>query len=335
MPIPAQSVIDRCTALLDAEGGDHYNFANDFKPAINNAQVWLTSLYNRLFGEKKVSEESLAELTVIRVFKASVYSRLSFSNHGVVNSKTLLASAAVDNGDGTTKIPCTAHGFDRGGYVTIAGTTSHDGTFQVETVNDANSFSITTGSAFAAETFSITDTAVMEDKLWTILAVYPSIVTIPTVPTGLPADGQALSAFISDVSMRKPSVPAATRLTFEEWGEKEVNPIIAGSPLITKTNLIRYAYLNMADYSTDAYYTANANLELEIAPDVKNELVAVAYLKQPTDIALVTDSLPFPKRLEELITMKVLNFLAIKDDDREDIYNVSDGEVTKAMQLLI
>jgi len=334
MPISVQKVVDRCTALLDAEGTDHYKFDKDFEPAINNTQVWLTNLYSRLFGEKKISEESLSELTVIRVFKASLYSRLSFSNQGVVNSKTLLASAAVDNGDGTVKIPCTAHGFDRWAFVTIDGTTNYDGTFQITDIPTADAFSIKI--AFVAETFSITDTAVVEDRIWSLLAIYPSIVTIPTVPNPslLPADNLPTSTFVSIVAMRSPVVPAATRLTLEEWGEKEVNPIIPGSPLITKANLIRYAYLDKIDYSSGAYYTGISNMEIEISPDVKNELVAVAFLKQPTDITAVTDYLPFPKTMEEMVVMKTLNFIAIKDDDREDLYNISNDEVAKAISFL-
>ncbi len=416
MPILAQTVIDRCTALLDAEGSDHYKFDKDFQPAINNAQVWLINLYNRLFGEKKVSEESLVELTVIRVFKLSNYSRLSFSNEGVVNEQPLLdAVAAEDNGDGTVKIPCLfVHGFDAGNFVTIDGTDDYDGVFQIQGVDSAATFNIlisevlaangwndavpvtitsigatatvvhtahgllsdsevtiagaiepeyngnviisyvddnsyeygitggpaspatgiiTSTTIFSAEVFASQDTATVKDGIWSILAIYPSISTIPTAPTGLPADADS-SSFITDVAMRKPLVPSATRLTMEEWGEKEVNPLVPGSPLITKSNLIQYAYLDMADYFADTYYLSNVSYELEIAPDIKNTLVAMAYLKQPVDITVATDSLPFPKTMEEMVVMKTLNFLAIKDDDREDLYSISDEEITKAIQLL-
>ena len=489
MPILVQTVIDRCNALLDAEGSDHYTFDKDFIHAINNAQVWLTNLYNRLFGEKKVSEESLVELTVTRIFKTSLYSRLSFSNQGVVDSKTLTAAVAVNNGDGTARIPCARHGFARGGYVDISGTTNYDGTYQVVSIYDVNNFNIlisaaivngdwniadsvtltriadqvsvhhvghglvagdvftisgatqteyngtwtvygvtsediyvyeitttpatpatgtiTSTTVFHAELFSITDTATQEDKIWTILAIYPSIVAIPTAAItpatvaitsaagtatvvhaghgfhtgdnvviagaaeteyngtfaltridadsysytvvgapaspatgtitavlGLPDDDLDYSTLVTNVAMRKPLTGSATRLTLEEWGEKEVNPMIAGSPLITKANLIRYAYLNMMDYAAGAYELGNSNLELEISPDVSNELVALTYLREPVNITSVDDYLPFPRTMEELIVMKTLNFLAIKDDDQDDMYDLSGEEVTKAIQLL-
>jgi len=415
MPIPVQTIIDRCTALLDAEGSDHYKFDKDFKPAINNAQVWLMNLYNRLFGEKKISEESLSELTVIKVFKASVYSRLSFSNQGVTNSKLLDADTATNNDDGTVNLVCEAHGFNVGDFVTISGSIDYNGTFKVQGVADADNFSIlisealsandwndgvsvtitrvdatatvvhanhglqsdsevtiagavqteyngtfvitridsgsysytvsgtpatpatgtiTSTTVFSAETFQGTETAIVDDKVWSILALYPSIETIPAIPTGLPLDDQTGSELVTTVAMRKPLAPAATRLTLAEWAEKEVNPIIPGSPLVTKSNLIRYAYLNHANYSVGVYELGDANLELEIAPDVKNDLVALAYLRQPVDITAVTDVLPFPKSLEVLVVMKTLNFVAFKDDDRQDLYNISEEEVSRAVQLL-
>jgi len=333
MSISVQTVQDRCLALLDAEGTDHYKFDKDFIHAINNAQVWLVNLYNRLFGEKRVSEESLTELIVVRVFKASKYSRLSFSKNVAVISATLAAAAAVDNGDGTVKIPATAHGFARLFFVTISGTTNYDGVFQIITIDDADHFSIY--ATYVAETFSITDTAVQEDKPWSVLAIYPSITTIPTTPNpaGLPPDDQAESTMISHVSMAKP-LKSAKRLTLEEWAAISDNPLLSGSPLITNAELITYGYINMAGYSIDAYGAGNENIEIQISPDVANDLVAAAYLIQPRDITVVGNYLPFPKSLEELVVMKTLNYIAIKEDDRYDIYNISSEEIEKAVQLL-
>lgn len=76
--ISVTSIRDNCNFLLDAEDSDRYLFDEHFKPAINMAQKWLVKLYNRLFGMKKVSEESLYELHYMRVFQASKYSRVSF-----------------------------------------------------------------------------------------------------------------------------------------------------------------------------------------------------------------------------------------------------------------
>lgn len=76
--IPVTTIISRIQSALDAEGFDHYQFDEDFKPAINYAQDWLTQLYSRVMGDKKYSEEMLRDLTYIRVWKTSIYGRIHF-----------------------------------------------------------------------------------------------------------------------------------------------------------------------------------------------------------------------------------------------------------------
>ena len=46
--IPVTTIINRIKSALDAEGFDHYKFNEDFKPAINYAQDWITQLYSRV-----------------------------------------------------------------------------------------------------------------------------------------------------------------------------------------------------------------------------------------------------------------------------------------------
>lgn len=81
--ISCQEIVNRCNFLLDAEGSDRYTWDRDFKPAINSAIEWLESLFNAGFAKKKFTPEGLRELTKVRVFKASKYSRLSFDSTSV------------------------------------------------------------------------------------------------------------------------------------------------------------------------------------------------------------------------------------------------------------
>lgn len=76
--IPVTTIISQIESALDAEGFDHYKFDEDYKPAINYAQGWLTQLYSRVMGDKKFSEENLIDLTYIRVWKTSIYGRIDF-----------------------------------------------------------------------------------------------------------------------------------------------------------------------------------------------------------------------------------------------------------------
>ena len=75
--IAVQSIIDRMESALDAEGSDRYTFARDYKSAINSSVEWLQAVFNKAFGEKKLSEENLRDLVRVAVFQASEYSRIN------------------------------------------------------------------------------------------------------------------------------------------------------------------------------------------------------------------------------------------------------------------
>ncbi len=83
--IPVTKIISQVESMLDAEGFDHYAFDEDYKPAINYAQDWITQLYSRLMSERKFSEEMLRELTYIRVWYTSIYSRLHLGGIGMTD----------------------------------------------------------------------------------------------------------------------------------------------------------------------------------------------------------------------------------------------------------
>ena len=77
--IVASALIERMVAALDAEGSDRYQFTRDFKPAINYAIEYYVTVFNAAFGDKKLSEENLRELTRTRIFQTSKYSRIQFA----------------------------------------------------------------------------------------------------------------------------------------------------------------------------------------------------------------------------------------------------------------
>lgn len=76
--ISVQTVNDRMNATLDSEGSDRYLFDQDFKPAINSSVEWLVSVFNKAFADKKLSEEDLKELIVVRIWQANGFSRIHF-----------------------------------------------------------------------------------------------------------------------------------------------------------------------------------------------------------------------------------------------------------------
>jgi hypothetical protein len=79
MPILVQEIVNRALSALDAEGSDRYLFDQDFKPALNYAEEWITSAFNKGFAENKLSGEGLRELAKIGVWQANNFSRIAFN----------------------------------------------------------------------------------------------------------------------------------------------------------------------------------------------------------------------------------------------------------------
>lgn len=76
MPILAQDVADQLRFALDAEDSDHYSDTLDIIPAINAAVKWSVGIINIALGEKKISEESLSDISIARVMQTSKDSRI-------------------------------------------------------------------------------------------------------------------------------------------------------------------------------------------------------------------------------------------------------------------
>jgi hypothetical protein len=146
--------------------------------------------------------------------------------------------------------------------------------------------------------------------LWTVLAIYPK----PTVNKGISsstATTKDQSKFRDDLSFIK-SEHSAKRLTFEEWNENSKNVFMPGNNLLQGA-LAEYSYLDMADYTSKSYDNVSGKTEFEIRPGIPNELVALAYLKRPTEINLSSDSVEFPDSLKELIAEIALNYISFKE----------------------
>lgn len=87
--IPVQTIVDRVTSILDAEGSDRYLFDQDFKPAINLTKDWVVAVFNKAFADKKLSEENLKELVQTKVWTTSTFSRINI-DPSVVNVWSVL-----------------------------------------------------------------------------------------------------------------------------------------------------------------------------------------------------------------------------------------------------
>jgi hypothetical protein len=90
MSIPVSEIKTRVLAALDDEGSLRYSFANDIKPNLNSAIEILVTWFNQAFAEKKISAESLSEITYVKVWQANSYSRVAFNETAVGHSKWTL-----------------------------------------------------------------------------------------------------------------------------------------------------------------------------------------------------------------------------------------------------
>lgn len=250
MAIKIQDIIEKCNFLLDAEDSDRYKFDNDFKPAAKLTQQWLVSLYNKFFGENKISEESLTELVSIKAYWMGSVNRVAFSRDGHKSDGYVINGAVVDNGDGTVKIPTTVpiQGIEAGEYGIIVGTTNYDGYHQIIYISEDKSY-FYIPATFVSETL-VNDKFYAIHRFWTLIGIYPEITTIPVSPTP-PTIGEtgiwAKDAMVNQI------LKSCTRLTLEEWTEMQRNPLVPGSELITNSELKEYAYLSAAHYNPVTY----------------------------------------------------------------------------------
>lgn len=173
------------------------------------------------------------------------------------------------------------------------------------------------------------DEAIVNEKLWSFLAVWPEPVVYPTqTPPTLPND--YTSIFMPDVAFVS-SKYSAGKLTVEKWNENFDNVFEVGNDSL-QNGLKTYAYLTDIDYSTDTTYLEDK--EITIRPDVSGQFVAMVYLKIPNDIDTVNDFVEFPETLRTLIVQKSLNFISIKQGDNTTLFQVTQNDVNTLLQLM-
>ena len=71
MSILASEVFTTVRSLLDDNNSGRYSEANDLVPSINMAIDYLVVIFKQAFEQKKLSPESLRELTVVAIANTS------------------------------------------------------------------------------------------------------------------------------------------------------------------------------------------------------------------------------------------------------------------------
>lgn len=171
-------------------------------------------------------------------------------------------------------------------------------------------------------------------SLWSILGVYPKPVVIPTSVVPSVLGDAADSIYITTASFNYSNY-SAKRLTAEQWNLGRQNPFVAGNVIVTCTDLIEYAYRTYMN-STSSGYTPDVTREIEIRPSVGGEFVGIEYLKVPTVITAIGNSIEFPSSMENLLVEKALHFISIKEINAEPpLIQVTDRDVNQLLSLMM
>ena len=140
--------------------------------------------------------------------------------------------------------------------------------------------------------------------------------------TLLPHEGTfrpELSFLRSDKSCRRENL--------ERYAINKGNPFAPGN-IAYNDDVTDYAYVSYTDY-TAVYggYKLTVPRELEIAPYIPNELVAVFYIHTPAEVVLETDTIPFPALMMNVLVSKALNYISIKQNNGTNLRGTTDQEL--------
>lgn len=174
------------------------------------------------------------------------------------------------------------------------------------------------------------DPAAVGHEFWIELALYPQASTIPpfqSVPPLSPTD----YVYLPNLSFVKSKYSAA-RITEEQDGINTKNPFFPGNSVLTNPELKTYGYMSPSDYS--GAYTAQGVYEFQVMPDLPFGCCAMKYIKQPLPITAMTDTIPFPSKILDLMAAKTANFIAEKQGDQTTLYVVSDRDINQLATLL-
>ena len=174
------------------------------------------------------------------------------------------------------------------------------------------------------------------EKVWTLLSVVVNpVVAIPPAP---PSPYSSVNT-IGGVSIARPQyvmvdndkIPAATRLNVEEANSNSGNPFMPGYTLEPNSKNIRYSYLHHVGYGSNV----NVPNEIEIRPHLSQAPVALFYVKVPSDIVTINDSLDFPDQFTDVIVKATLKELAYKQGDHTTVAMLSRNDLEALIKALL
>jgi hypothetical protein len=117
------------------------------------------------------------------------------------------------------------------------------------------------------------------------------------------------------------------RENLERYAINKGNPFAPGN-IAYNDDVTEYCYTSYTDYTAVfGGYKLSVPREIEVAPYIPNELVAVFYIHTPAEITAPTDVIPFPAIMLNVLTSKALNYIAIKQNNGTNLRGTTDQEL--------
>ena len=156
--------------------------------------------------------------------------------------------------------------------------------------------------------------------LWSLIAVYSSIIYTPD-NTVIPKNTGHNSRYLPDIHYVK-AYYSADLLTKEQVNLNRSNPFKQGNEiLVFNDELSQDAYSNWANYGTPYTYLPDITKTFKeiqiISNNSANQIIALEYLKTPSNIVNLTDWIEFPEMLINLLTEKALFWVSAKQGGAE------------------
>lgn len=134
------------------------------------------------------------------------------------------------------------------------------------------------------------------------------------------------STFRPELSFLR-SDKSCRRENLERYAINKGNPFAPGN-IAYNDDVTDYVYTSYTDYTAVfGGYKLSVPREMEIAPYIPNELVAVFYIHTPAEITAPTDTIPFPAIMLNVLTSKALNYIAIKQNNGTNLRGTTDQEL--------
>ena len=167
-------------------------------------------------------------------------------------------------------------------------------------------------------------------KLWAIIAIYIDPTIVPVAYTQADINKSVYLRNYSYISSYK----SAWRVTAEEHSMNSNNPFAPGNKYHEDCEeLNEYGYLSPVNLGS-GYNAAPGVKEITMTRSYVNRVLAMQYIAYPNPIMFVTDNLPFPPSMADMILNKALYFISMKRGD-VPLPQVTENDVKQLTGLLV